>query len=413
MTTMRISVACICLLGTLTAQDGKPPPQPLTAGMWRASLESPGGELPFGLELRKQGDKWRGAIHNGSERIPVRVRQDGGEVVVDLDPYDSQIRARCTTDGRALEGTWRKRIGVERWTEMAFRAAAGVAPRFAMTAADTEPTPLRRRWRVQFEKDRYPAVGVFDVAADGSATGTYQTTLGDYRFLAGDCRGGVLRLSCFDGAHAFLFRAKLDEDGVLNGDFWSSNTWHEAWNARPDDKASLPDAYRLTEWRGDEGFGNLAFPDLDGVVRRLDDPAFGGKARLLVVFGSWCPNCNDEAEYLRELHAKYGPRGLSILGLAFERTSDLAVETAAVRRYAEHHELEFPILIAGLADKAKASQAFPLLDRVRAYPTTVFLDRDGRVHEVHTGFSGAATGEAHQQLRRRFEARIEELLAGK
>ena len=36
------------------------------------------------------------------------------------------------------------------------------------------------------------------------------------------------------------------------------------------------------------------------------------------MFGSWCPNCHDAAEYLVELDRRYRSRGLSILGLAFE-----------------------------------------------------------------------------------------------
>ena len=82
--------------------------------------------------------------------------------------------------------------------------------------------------------------------------------------------------------------------------------------------------------------------------------SFAGRARLLVVFGSWCPNCNDEAAYLRELDQRYRDKGLSILGLAFERTGDLEVDRAQVKAYAAHHELRFPILVAGVADKAKA-----------------------------------------------------------
>ena len=69
------------------------------------------------------------------------------------------------------------------------------------------------------------------------------------------------------------------------------------------------------------------------------------------------------------------------------------------------------MLVAGVSDKKKASAALPVLDRLRAYPTTIFLDAAGKVHAVHTGFSGPATGEAHQKLRAKFEGLIEEMLA--
>ena len=38
---------------------------------WRAWLDSPGGELPFGLELRDGLDGPSAVLINGSERIPV------------------------------------------------------------------------------------------------------------------------------------------------------------------------------------------------------------------------------------------------------------------------------------------------------------------------------------------------------
>jgi thiol-disulfide isomerase/thioredoxin len=375
---------------------------------WRAWLDSPGGELPFGLELGAD----RAVIHNGRERIDAALRRDGAEVRIGFAHYDAEIVAREVAG--ELRGTWRKRKDRTSFTEMPFRATAGVQPRFPGTAAEGEALArLPGRWAVAFARDPQPAVGIFETAADGSVTGTFLTTLGDYRYLAGSLAGDRLRLSCFDGAHAFLFAATLRTDGTLIGDFWSGDAWHETWTARRDAAAALPDALALTRWVPPAGdpFGGLAFPDLDGRVRALADPEFGGKARILLVFGSWCPNCHDEAADLAELARRYRGRGLAVLGLAFERTGDLERDAAQVRTFVQRHRIDFPILIAGLADKAKATQALPLLDEVRAYPTTVFLAGDGRVHAVHTGYSGPATGEAHRALRARFETLIEELLA--
>ena len=93
-------------------------------------------------------------------------------------------------------------------------------------------------------------------------------------------------------------------------------------------------------------------------------------------------------------------------------TGDFQRDADQVRAYAAHHGIEYPLLLAGLADKNEASRAFPLIDRVRSYPTTIFLHGDARVRAVHSGFTGPATGEAYSRLRSRFESLIEELLAG-
>jgi thiol-disulfide isomerase/thioredoxin len=219
-----------------------------------------------------------------------------------------------------------------------------------------------------------------------------------------------LRLSGFDGAHAFLFSATLAGDGTLAGDFWSSEDHHETWSARRDEAAALPDAFAQTSW-SDLPLGELNFPDLDGDWHALDAPEFAGRARIIEIFGSWCPNCHDAAEELVRLQQRYGERGLSIVGLAFERTGDAQHDAAQVRLFAERHGVTWPLLLAGTADKATATARVRLLDEVRSFPTTIFLHGDGRVRAVHSGFSGPATGEDFRKQQQAFESLIEELLA--
>jgi hypothetical protein len=67
--------------------------------------------------------------------------------------------------------------------------------------------------------------------------------------------------------------------------------------------------------------------------------------------------------------------------------------------------------MGGSSDKAKASKAFPALDAVRSFPTTLFVARDGSIRAVHQGFSGPATGEEYAKQRDSFEALIEKLLS--
>lgn len=404
---------------------------PLSSGLWRAWLDSPGGELPFGLELQQDLGKggWRAVILNPPERITVaRVTFDKGkgQLIFDMAPYDSTLRATAAADGMSLDGTWRKRRDAKTWVEMPFHARRSPAPggearRFQLdpAAAGAPAATLADRWAVTFSSDKDPAVAILATEAPDRVTGTILTATGDYRYLAGNFDGTRLRLSCFDGAHAFLFDARLESAGgatgaaampTLRGDFWSSDRWHETWVARPDPRAALADTFAQNRWNDGVALADVRFPDLKGQMRSLADPAFAGKARILQVFGSWCPNCNDETAYLVELDRRYRSRGLSILGLAFEATGELERDTEQVRRFAAHHHVEYPVLVAGLSDKEQASKTFPLLDRVRAYPTTIFLHADGRLRAIHTGFAGPATGEEHRQLRKQFEAFIEELL---
>lgn len=413
-------------------------PAELATGPWRAWLDCHGGELPFGLELELDGSEWRAHVVNGPERIPVpEVSFEDDTLSLRFPHYDSVITARLGDDAGALHGEWVKRRGPDEWTRMAFHATAGHSRRFKSRFAigPTLESPgtrlrfnesaFRGRFRVAFESSEDPGVLVLEEPRTWrkASLGTFLTTTGDYRFLAGNIDSLGLRLSCFDGAHAFLFSAYaydwVDEEGgptlesdpdTLSGDFWSRDTWHETWTAVRDPDASLPDPFAETAWEAGANLAELVFPDLEGRPRSLADPAFAGKARIVQVFGSWCPNCHDEAPYLAELHERYADRGLSITALAFELTGDFERDAQQVEIYKRKYGIEFPILVGGLADKSLATAAFPPLDRVRSYPTTIFLRADGSVHSVHTGFSGPATGEAHRELRAEFEATIEELL---
>jgi thiol-disulfide isomerase/thioredoxin len=432
-----LALALTALLAQAPAAQA--PPQ---LGRWLAHLESPGGKLPFEFTLERAADgAWRAQIHNDPEQLEtprVDWSEEPRELTLDFPHYDSRITATADVDGAKLAGVWRKRKSVDKWSTMRFsaqRLASGGAQRAQTSessrlraALSSEASPEHKffgKWRAQFASDSAPSVAVWRplaprVDAHSAATasgadfaGTFLTTLGDYRYLAGrfDFADDSLTLSCFDGAHAFLFRATLQPDGSLAGDFWSGDSWHDTWTAVRDEQARLPDPFGLTKLKPGVKLDELAFPDVDGVPHRLGDPRFSGKARLVQLMGTWCPNCNDETLYLRELHERYAARGLSIVGLAFEVTGEFARDSQQVRKYARHHQLPYPLLVAGVSDKNKAARRFPLLDKLRAYPTTLFVDARGEVRAVHQGFSGPATGPEHLKLREDFERLIETLLA--
>jgi thiol-disulfide isomerase/thioredoxin len=409
------------------------PAPELQPGAWRAELASPGGALGFGLwfdvdvqahvQVAPAGERsftsLRAEVVNGRERRELAsARLEGNEVLLRFDPYDAQIRATLDASGRRMQGTWTKR-SAGRSVSLPFQAEA-VPPDLPVPADEPPaearsdaPSPFAGRWAVDFSASDDPAVGEFRCGPgnDPWIEGTFLTTLGDYRYLDGRWSAEGFTLACFDGAHAFLFRARLGEDGALAGDFWSGDAWHETWTAVRDPDAGLPDAFGLTRAVDGVELGGLAFPDLGGELRRLDAPAYAGKARIVQLFGTWCPNCNDEAGFLAELDSRYRAQGLSILGLAFEVDDDHAYAAQRVEAYVRRHGIGYPILIAGTSDKQAASQAFPLVDRVRAFPTTLFLDAQGRVRAVHTGWSGPATGPEHVRLKAEIERLVEELLA--
>lgn len=386
--------------------------EPLT-GRWNCQLDCPGGALKFGLVVEQEADaeSLRAFLTNGSERISIpTIEQDAGTTELRIDHYDSSVVFK--QQGAAINGRWKKRRGEDKWVEMKF---SGTKNKSAASPINDSQNGkwANGKWLVKFEKSDDPAVAIFRSEKNGAASGTFLTTTGDYRFLYGTADQKTIELSCFDGAHAFLFRANLDDDGKLAGEFWSSDTWHETWTAVKNENAALPDAFKQTTLVSQHPLDNFKFPDLNGKPTSLVDPQFDGKARLIYVFGSWCPNCHDAAAYFKVLQQKYGS-DLSILGLAFEHTGEFDRDSAQVSKYLKRHNVSYPVLLAGLSDKQLAGKSIPFLDRVRSYPTTIFLDgRNNQVQEIHTGFTGPATGEAYSQMTKKFERIIDGIIAEK
>lgn len=416
------NLLCTLVLAATTLAAVQPAPPlneegEIRSGAWQAWLDSPGGRLPFDLELKQATDGLTGFIFNGDSRIELpHIEQLDDEITIFIDHYDAKLFGKIIAHGTRIDGLWRKHGRGEAWSELPFHALATKRPRFPSLQKLNEqiaPDRIAGRWSITFSKSDGESVGIFQCDDEGVTTGTIMTPTGDYGHLAGRFDGQRLRLSTFDGAHAFLFEAKLKPDGTLAGDFWSRDTWHETWTARRNDSARLPDPFAATSCDKKLDLKKLVFKDLDGQTRSLADKMFDGKARIIEIFGSWCPNCHDAASYLAELDSRYADRGLSIVGLAFELTGDPKRDARQVRRFAKRHGASYPMLLAGVSDKETASRDLPFLDKLRSYPTTIFLHTDGRVEAVYTGFSGPATGPAYRNLKDSYERIIEKLLAAR
>jgi peroxiredoxin len=393
---------------------GAPQPESsamVTPGTYRAVLELPAGELPFGLEIEPEGAATVGYLVNGKERVRLsEVTVTGAHLEIRMPGYENRLVADAK-DGRLLGEVVLSKAGGNQ-QHIGLHAQLGQAYRFFEKAA-SDPKDVSGRWAVTFTGDDgkpEAAVGEFTQSGD-AVSGTFLAETGDHRFLAGQMRGDELYLSTFDGAHAFLYKAKINSDGALAGDFWVGTAHHEHWVGKRDPNAALPDAYSLTSLRAGARHFDFAFPDLDGNTVTSKDPAFQGKVLLVALAGSWCPNCHDEAAFLEPLYREYRGRGVEIVSLMFEHFGDFPHAAAATSRFRQHYAIEYTTLIAGISDKDEAAKKLPMLERVYAFPTTIFVDRKGNVRKIHTGFSGPATGDHYTQLEHEVKATLDQLLA--
>ena len=348
---------------------------------------------------------------NGEERIHAACRGSEAALVVDFPVYGTQLQAGFEPDGH-LTGIWYRERTSGRVPLLAFDALPISEPnpraRFVEVSENRETDQPRADfagiWRMEF--DLYGlARGVFTQDAWGVVRGTAEipSEYGDLRFLAGNVRGKHLEVSTFDGQHAVLMQAEIGADGRIKGHIEGHGGLKHSWDdfvAERAESVQMPSPLdRVVLLSGNQ---------LD--VDSLRGPKYAGKPVILEIFGTWCPGCNDHAKVVAELYRKHHGQGLEILGLALELSSSPELKERRVREFKKRHGVEWEVLIAETTLEELAREGFAGLSKIEGVPITIFVNRDGTVHEIYTGFSGPATGEAYLEARAQFHQLTAEIL---
>ncbi|MCS7042797.1 MAG: TlpA family protein disulfide reductase [Bryobacteraceae bacterium] len=391
------------MLALLAALESPP------SGLWDAAVEVEGRRVDFRMELEFSGEKARGAILDGERRNwSTSGSFRNGRLELVWDYFDSRLEAEWKEG--ALQGAYqrRTRAGLVRRTFTA-------KPFQPEVSGGEENIPqVAGAWRIQTGAARGVRVMNGYFAQSGAVvTGTIQRLDGDFGTLSGRVNGRRLRLSHFDGVRATLVEAEIQPDGTLKGVIDGKT---EFTAARAEEAARLglpepPDPSRYTSVKNPLEPLEFEAVDLDGRPVRSSDARFRGKALIVTLMGSWCPNCHDEAELLADLYRRYRGQGLEIVALGFEYTGESERDRSQLRAFARRHGIEYTMLYAGTTNEGEVQRVLPQLVNFASYPTTLFLDRNHRVRSVHTGFAGPANQAEHARLREEFERLVREILA--
>jgi peroxiredoxin len=111
---------------------------------------------------------------------------------------------------------------------------------------------------------------------------------------------------------------------------------------------------------------------LDGTEFSSDELA--GDVAVLNFWGSWCGPCRVETPEFQEVYADVRDRGVQFLGLNVKDDQQLA------RAFLKRHDIQFPSLYDPKGEVALAFRDYP----ANAIPSTIVLDRQGRVAAVYT-----------------------------
>jgi thiol-disulfide isomerase/thioredoxin len=376
-------------------------------------------ELPFNFDVVYDNDTtFHIEIINGDERITVpaadiqfgRSKHRSRDTIrINFPLYESYISGSFA--GNTIEGQWV--VTTRQNYAIPFVAKQGDDWRFTMLR-NAPAMDLSGQWACNFgleswpeAEEPYPAVGEFKQEGN-RLTGTFLTETGDYRYLEGTVQADKFYLSCFDGAHAFLFHGKALANGTLTGAYFSGKHYRTTWEGRRDPKFRLANADSLTYLKPGYDKLSFSFQNPDGKTISLDNPEYRGKAKIIQIMGTWCPNCRDETEFLVQFLKENNPQNLAVIALAFEKHADKPSADRAIRTYQQHYQMPYEMVYAGTHRKAEAAKSLPMLNEVAAFPTLIFLDKNDRVVKIHTGFSGPATRE-HASFKEKFNKFVAQL----
>jgi peroxiredoxin len=100
---------------------------------------------------------------------------------------------------------------------------------------------------------------------------------------------------------------------------------------------------------------------------------FRGEVVMINFWASWCGPCRQEMPELESLYQRYKPMGFTLLGINVDdqiKNADKMLKQIPV---------SFPVLYDS---EHKVSDLY----KVAAMPTTILLDRNGTIHDIHLGY---------------------------
>ncbi len=381
---------------------------------WRATLVRQDSNLVvFNLEPGIEKGKPILYVVNASEKIKIQtVTVTDDSINFSMPAFESVFKTKRNTDG-SLQGIWNKGTGgaTQEWT---FYAYPNQSYRFIKNQGKAKNN-ITGKWDVNITRPNgtiRKAVAIFEQQGD-HLTGTFLTPSGDYRFLEGIVTGDSLHLSTFDGAHAFLFNAKIDDAQNLSaGIFYAGFGGKETWTAVKNDNILLPAQDAPTQMKEGETKLNFTFNDLNGKPVSINDERYDNKVLIIQIMGSWCPNCLDETKFLAGYYTKNKDRGIEIIALAYEYSTDLERSIKSLRKFETLFNVQYPILITGAiaADDDKTAKTLPQLTPIRSFPTTIFIDKNKKVRKITGTFYGPGSGSYFETYKKEFDALVDRLL---
>ncbi len=378
-------------------------------GKWRGIFRLRDSlEVPFIFEIDgTNSENTKVYFINAEEKFEAgTLKQTKDSLFIFINQFENELAFKI--ENNLLSGVLRRQDRTGQ--PIPVKAERGGSERF-LTTTTNPAANINGTYDIYFKnkdgKDEN-AVGLFKQEGH-KLRATFLRITGDSRYLDGIVNGNDFYLSTFIGSVPGYYKGTINKDGTITGEIISTRG-SQKFSGVQNEEAALPDPYKLTYLK--EGYSTLdfSFPDINGKSVSLKDEKYKNKVVILTITGSWCPNCIDEAAFLGPWYKANKKRGVESIAIHYERKTDSAYVRKAITRFRERFGIEYDAVFAGLADKQHVAESLPALNTFLSFPTTIFINKKGKIAKIHTGYTGPATGKYYEDFVKEFNKEVDDLL---
>jgi thiol-disulfide isomerase/thioredoxin len=243
-------------------------------------------------------------------------------------------------------------------------------------------------------------------------SGSVATPYGDLGNLNGYLtKNDSLYLSVFNGSFATqilakVFYSKNNKSDSIVGFIYYGNWGVEKFSAIPDTSNYFKNEINLSDIFSNTNFTlQHQWKDIDGKEIILEQ----NKPIVLLIMGSWCPNCTDENKLFSEWYNTLSKK-IQIIALSVERTNDLQKSITHLKNYRQKLNIPYPIVLLSEKGNQPPFSIFLEINKIPAFPTTIYFDKSHRPFKATIGFNGPSTLELYDQTKQHIQDYINELI---
>ena len=381
-------------------------------GAWIFNLELKKAELPFLLKIKKDSNHYSASLFNAEEIIEIKnveYSESDKKVTIEI---ANHISLEGKLQNNQIIGHWIKH-GRNPEYKVPFKATkTKQLSRFQVTSKQN----IAKKWKVVFSPhdiSKPPKEGLLLFKSFSPVVrASVLTKTGDYRYLEGQIKNNELTLYGFDGVFAFVFKGTINsksskELSLIKGIMHAGKDHSEPFAAQADANFELPDPEKITYVEPKDSLLKFKLKNSEGSFVNFSGKS--SRATILQIFGSWCPNCIDETLFINTWLKENPTVAVDIYAIAFEREQNEKVALKTLKKLKSKLNMQYSLLLGAATKETTVKDLFPEIKQFISFPTTIYIDKTGKVRKIHTGFNGPATGYYFEEFSKNFDSFVKKL----